>query len=423
MRAVYVLACVAAFMIERSTSAADAADFIIKAPQAPAAYDWSGFYVGGHRRLRRRSSAWTAPIPPAAHRAAHSTSITGSTCSRAPAAFSPDFRAATISCCRPASLFGVEADASFPNTLAGTATATSASAGTASFQRHRAAFWHSARPRRLRVRSLARLRHRRLRLELRSAHTHAGRRRRARSGTAKRRCCGGSAGPQAPASSCRSRRTGVRGSNICSAISAVAAGRSRRRRNGFASDLTLQQVRFGLDYAVLDGGTALRPTPQRRCRSDRRRNLERPRPDHLRRAICAAVPRALYAARTASPPIPDARPSTPPPISACGCGRARKLWINPEIDQGFGLSGTLGVAGFPSGEAYKVGADYPYARLHRAFIRQTIDLGGETQKVDAGINQFAGSQTADRLVSRSENSASPTSSTPTNMRTIRATIS
>jgi high affinity Mn2+ porin len=36
--------------------------------------------------------------------------------------------------------------------------------------------------------------------------------------------------------------------------------------------------------------------------------------------------------------------------------------------------------------------------LPRAFIRQTIDLGGETQKVDAGPNQFAESQTADRLV-------------------------
>ena len=75
-----------------------------------------------------------------------------------------------------------------------------------------------------------------------------------------------------------------------------------------------------------------------------------------------------------------------------------EAWINPEIDQGFGLSRTLGVAGFTSGEAYKQGADYPYTRLHRAFVRQTIDLGGETQKIDAGINQFAGSQTADRLV-------------------------
>jgi len=32
-----------------------------------------------------------------------------------------------------------------------------------------------------------------------------------------------------------------------------------------------------------------------------------------------------------------------------------EAWVNPEIDQGFGLDNTLGVAGFPSGEAYKVG--------------------------------------------------------------------
>jgi high affinity Mn2+ porin len=75
-----------------------------------------------------------------------------------------------------------------------------------------------------------------------------------------------------------------------------------------------------------------------------------------------------------------------------------ELWINPEIDQGFGLSGTLGAAGFPAGTAFKIGSSVPYARIHRSFIRQTIDLGGETQKVDADVNQFAGTQTADRLV-------------------------
>jgi high affinity Mn2+ porin len=75
-----------------------------------------------------------------------------------------------------------------------------------------------------------------------------------------------------------------------------------------------------------------------------------------------------------------------------------ELWLDPEIDQGFGLSNTLGIAGFPSGEAYKVGSSYPYARLPRAFIRQTIDLGGDTLKVEDGINQFSGKQTADRLV-------------------------
>jgi high affinity Mn2+ porin len=78
--------------------------------------------------------------------------------------------------------------------------------------------------------------------------------------------------------------------------------------------------------------------------------------------------------------------------------RGGEIWVDPEIDQGFGLSGSFGVAGFPSAEAYKVGDTYPYARIPRAFLRQTIDLGGDVQKVDAGINQFAGTQTDDRLV-------------------------
>lgn len=75
-----------------------------------------------------------------------------------------------------------------------------------------------------------------------------------------------------------------------------------------------------------------------------------------------------------------------------------ELWLNPEADQGFGLDGTLGLAGFPSGEAYKVGRNAPYLRLQRAFLRQTIDLGGSTATVDAGPNQFALQQSADRLV-------------------------
>jgi len=75
-----------------------------------------------------------------------------------------------------------------------------------------------------------------------------------------------------------------------------------------------------------------------------------------------------------------------------------ELWANPEIDQGMGLAQVHGVAGFPSAESYKLGADYPYARIQRAFVRQTIDLGGEPEKVGADINQFAGSRTANRLV-------------------------
>jgi high affinity Mn2+ porin len=75
-----------------------------------------------------------------------------------------------------------------------------------------------------------------------------------------------------------------------------------------------------------------------------------------------------------------------------------EFWSDAEIDQGFGLSSTKGIAGFPSGTAFKAGTSVPYARLPKYFIRQTIDLGGEMQKTDAAFNQFAGSHTADRLV-------------------------
>ena len=75
-----------------------------------------------------------------------------------------------------------------------------------------------------------------------------------------------------------------------------------------------------------------------------------------------------------------------------------EVWVDPEIDQGFGLSNSFGVAGYLSGEAYKLGESAPYYRMSRAFFRQTIDLAGETQKVDADLNQLRGTQTADRLV-------------------------
>lgn len=75
-----------------------------------------------------------------------------------------------------------------------------------------------------------------------------------------------------------------------------------------------------------------------------------------------------------------------------------ELWVNPEIDQGFGLSNTLGIVGFPSGEAYKVGKSDPYLKMPRLFLRQTIDLGGERQARDADLNVLGGSHSADRLV-------------------------
>ncbi len=78
--------------------------------------------------------------------------------------------------------------------------------------------------------------------------------------------------------------------------------------------------------------------------------------------------------------------------------RGAQLWVQPEAEQGRGLDNTLGVAGFPSGEAYKVGRNQPYLRLPRAFIRQTFDTGGGAESVEGAAGQLAGSRTADRWV-------------------------
>ena len=78
--------------------------------------------------------------------------------------------------------------------------------------------------------------------------------------------------------------------------------------------------------------------------------------------------------------------------------RGAEAWVNPEFDQGFGLDDTVGVAGFPSGEAYKVGKQRPYFRLQRLFVRQTFDLEGESEPVAPDINQLGGHHSANRWV-------------------------
>jgi high affinity Mn2+ porin len=75
-----------------------------------------------------------------------------------------------------------------------------------------------------------------------------------------------------------------------------------------------------------------------------------------------------------------------------------EVWINGELDQGFGLDNTLGVAGFPSAEAYKVGKNQPYLRLTRLFVRDTFDLDGDHENVEAAANWLGGERSVNRWV-------------------------
>ena len=65
--------------------------------------------------------------------------------------------------------------------------------------------------------------------------------------------------------------------------------------------------------------------------------------------------------------------------------------------QGYGLSSTLGVAGFPNGEAYRVGKTYPDVYICRAFIRETIGFGGEKEAADDAPSELGGTKDVPRL--------------------------
>ncbi|HXA45687.1 MAG TPA: carbohydrate porin [Candidatus Angelobacter sp.] len=80
-----------------------------------------------------------------------------------------------------------------------------------------------------------------------------------------------------------------------------------------------------------------------------------------------------------------------------------RLWPGAEahIDglmwQGFGLGNTLGVEGFPNGEAFKLGTGVPSGNIARLFIRQTIGFGGAQEDVDDDELDLAGKQDVSRL--------------------------
>ena len=80
-----------------------------------------------------------------------------------------------------------------------------------------------------------------------------------------------------------------------------------------------------------------------------------------------------------------------------------RLWKGAEahIDgmmwQGFGLNNTLGIEAFPNAEAYRIGTTYPNGMIARLFIRQTINLGGQTESVDDDQLHLAGQQDVSHL--------------------------
>jgi high affinity Mn2+ porin len=165
----------------------------------------------------------------------------------------------------------------------------------------------------------------------------------------------------------------------------------------FTSDFSLQQVRAGLNYRFGGGGTNTNggstglPTPATDIVNFHGQTT----------FVWQAYPaiRSPYTGPNSLPGSGLGRETFDTTLYAgIRLWQGAELWISPEIDQGFGFANTHGVAGFPTGESYKLGSNYPYVRMHRGFLRQTINLGGDVEKVDADISGFAGTRTANRLV-------------------------
>jgi high affinity Mn2+ porin len=71
--------------------------------------------------------------------------------------------------------------------------------------------------------------------------------------------------------------------------------------------------------------------------------------------------------------------------------------FNPETAGGSGFSGTQGIAGFPNGEATRVGVANPTPYIARLYVRQTFGFGGEREWAPDENNQVSGPRDVRRL--------------------------
>jgi high affinity Mn2+ porin len=74
-----------------------------------------------------------------------------------------------------------------------------------------------------------------------------------------------------------------------------------------------------------------------------------------------------------------------------------EIYVTPEITQGFGLSTTRGVAGFPSMEAQKASFPMPRADIARVYLQQTFGLGGQQETIEDGPGQLPGKKDISRF--------------------------
>lgn len=75
-----------------------------------------------------------------------------------------------------------------------------------------------------------------------------------------------------------------------------------------------------------------------------------------------------------------------------------ELYFDPELTQGVPFSGLNGSAAFTNGELTRTASADPHLYRQRLFLRQTWNLGGGEEKVEADLNQMAGMVDKNRVV-------------------------
>lgn len=72
--------------------------------------------------------------------------------------------------------------------------------------------------------------------------------------------------------------------------------------------------------------------------------------------------------------------------------KGAEAYFNPEMSGGAGFSQTLGVAGFPNGETFRVGSAEPKIYIARLYLTQNFEWGTERDTLDDEANQLAGTR-------------------------------
>lgn len=70
--------------------------------------------------------------------------------------------------------------------------------------------------------------------------------------------------------------------------------------------------------------------------------------------------------------------------------KGAEAYFNPELSGGSGFSKTLGAAGFPNGETFRVGGAEPKIYIARLYFTQNFEWGKEKDTISDDANQLAG---------------------------------